>query len=234
MKIGPLELSGAEAPSYINFRGDTRLALHRLESGSVDSMWLGDEPKFIYFGGTFRGEAASDRCMALERLRLAGGILAFSWSSLQMKVYIKSATLSFHSKMEVDYRIECIVAAERSAAGTNQLEAVTSQIPAISALLDGTGIAPANPEITAISALEAGNTVQAPIAVVAAAKSFQSSINERMSGFSSDVHIDDGSLDDMAIASLISWIAEFGIQARLQIAQGRISEIVRRGSETQL
>jgi hypothetical protein len=131
-------------------------------------------------------------------------------------------------------RIECIVAAERSAAGTNLLEAVTSQIPAISALLDGTGIAPANPEITAISALEAGNTVQAPIAVVAAAKNFQSFINERISGFSSDVYIDDGSLDDMAIASLISWIAEFGIQARLQIAQGRISEIVRRGSEAQL
>ena len=110
LTLGPIEFSAFEVPSSISFGGCYRIGIHQLANGmrSIDA--LGADDYDIRFSGTFSGQNAMARAIALDDLRRSGAILPLRWADFSYYVIIRSFVAEFRHSSWIPFKIACIVA----------------------------------------------------------------------------------------------------------------------------
>lgn len=209
LTLGNLDFANFEIPSFVQFGGSQRVAVHDLLGGGrlIDTM--GRDDAVLTWSGVFSGRDAGDRARTLDAMRVEGQDLQLTWDAFAYVVVLTNAEFQFRNPWWITYRVRCTVlfdtAHSPNEVSTTVGDAILSDLNAVPSVAGVTDL------LTSISlpgALSPGS---------AAVRDAVMRVAILRSGLASEMSIAEAALNGLEIATAVS---ASGTLAQLCIARG--------------
>jgi hypothetical protein len=130
LTLGQFTFQDFEIPESIQFGGEQRLTVHKLQGGArvVDAM--GADPVAPSWGGIFLGPQAMSRALTLKSMYEGAQQYQLGWDVLSYQVIIQAFIADFRRPYYVPYHIACMVVQDTTASQTGQGPSVDDDINA--------------------------------------------------------------------------------------------------------